>query len=108
MKEETGIDIEDLENKGSMIIEYPNRIFDFNVFVCNECKGEPKEFQENKSEWIDIGELLQKEKILSNIMILDRFFIKSLICKDIKFDMYIKVDEDENILEIKYSNNQKE
>ena len=96
MKEETGIKIKNLENKGNMIIEYPNRIFDFDVFICNEYEGEPQEFKENKSEWIDIEKLLKKEKILSNIMILDRFFIKSLLCKNKKFE----------ILEVKYLYNQ--
>ena len=31
-----------------MIIEYPNRIFDFNVFITNESEGEPQEFEENR------------------------------------------------------------
>ena len=101
-KEETGINVKKLIYKGNMIIEYPNRIFDFDVFLSNECEGEPQEFEENTSEWIDINSLLQKEKILSNIMILDRFFIKGLIDKNVNFDMYIKVDEDENILETRY------
>ena len=102
MKEETGIDIKNLEIKGKMVIEYPNRIFDFDVFVCNEYIGEPKEFEENTSEWININELLQKEKILSNIMILDRFFIKGLINENYNFFMHIVVDEQENILEVNY------
>ena len=85
-----------------MIIEYPNRIFDFDVFITNENEGEPQEFEENTSEWIEINELLQKEKILSNIMILDRFFIKGLIDDKYNFKMYIQVDEKENILGIKY------
>lgn len=32
-------------------------------------------------------------------MLLDRFFIEALIGENIKFDMYIKVDEKEKILE---------
>ena len=39
MKEETGLKIKNLKYKGKMIIEYPNRIFDFQVFICNECEG---------------------------------------------------------------------
>lgn len=99
MKEETGIDIKKLKKKGNMIIEYPNRIFDLDVFLCSEYEGETQEFEENISEWIEIKELLQKEKILSSIMLLDRFFIEALIGENIKFDMYIKVDEKEKILE---------
>ncbi len=102
MKEETGLKVENLKYKGNMIIEYPNRIFDFDVFITNESEGEPQEFEENTSEWIEINELLQKEKILSNIMILDRFFIKGLIDDKYNFKMHIQVDEKENILDVKY------
>ncbi len=102
MKEETGLKVENLKYKGNMIIEYPNRIFDFDVFITNESEGEPQEFEENTSEWIEINELLQKEKILSNIMILDRFFIKGLIDDKYNFKMHIQVDEKENILDVEY------
>lgn len=103
MKEETGLEIKELKYKGNMIIEYLNRIFDFNVFLCNECEGEPQEFEENTSEWIDINELLKQEKILSNIMILNRFFIKGLIDDNCNFNMHIVVDEQENILNVDYN-----
>lgn len=102
MKEETGVKVEKLKHKGNMIIEYPNRIFDFDVFVSNESEGEPQEFEENTSEWMEINELLQKEKILSNIMILDRFFIKGLVDNKYNFKMHIQVDEKENILDVEY------
>ena len=102
MKEETGLKIKNLKYKGKMIIEYPNRIFDFQVFICNECEGKPQDFEENTSEWIEINELLKKEKILSNIMILDRFFIKGLTDEKCKFKMQIQVDEKENILSVNY------
>jgi len=102
MKEETGLKVGHLKYKGNMIIEYPNRIFDFDVFITNESEGKPQEFEENTSEWIEINELLQKEKILSNIMILDRFFIKGLIDDNYNFKMHIQVDEKENILDVKY------
>lgn len=36
-------------------------------------------------------------------MILDKFFIKALIDENYNFSMYIRVDEQENILEIDYS-----
>ena len=102
MKEETGLNVKNLKYKGNMIIEYPNRIFDFNVFLCNEYEGKPQEFEENTSEWIEITELLKKEKILSNIMLLDRFFIKGLTDEKCNFKMYIQVDDEENILCVNY------
>lgn len=102
MKEETGLEVRNLKYKGNMIIEYPDRIFDFDVFITNESEGEPQEFEENTSEWMKINDLLQREKILSNIMILDRFFIKGLVNNDYNFKMNIQVDEEENILNVKY------
>ena len=103
MREETGLEVKKFKYKGNMIIEYPDRKFDFDVFISNEYDGEPQEFEENTSEWIVISELLQKEKILSNIVILDRFFIKGLIDDNYKFNMYIKVNENEDILTIDYN-----
>ncbi len=102
MKEETGIEIQNLKYKGIMIIEYPNRMFIFDTFISKEYEGEPQEFEENTSEWIDIDELLKKEKILSNIILLDKFLIKGLIDDNRNFNLHIKVDEQENILEIDY------
>lgn len=102
MKEETGLNIQNLKHKGNMIIEYPNKIFDFDVFITNEFDGKVQEFEDNTSEWMDIKELLQKDKILSSVMILDRFFIKGLIDDKCKFKMNIKIDGNENILDINY------
>lgn len=103
MKEETGLKVKKLKYKGNMIIEYPNRIFDFDVFITNESEGKPQEFEENTSKWIEINELLKKKKILSCIMILDRFFIKGLIEDNYNFSMHIIVDEQENILSVNYN-----
>ena len=61
-----------------------------------------QDFQENTSEWIKIDELLKKKKILSNVIILDRFFIRGLSDEKYNFKMHIQVDEKENILCINY------
>lgn len=103
MKEETGIEIQNLKYKGIMTIEYPDRMFIFDTFISKEYEGEPQEFEENTSEWIDIDELLKKEKILSNIILLDKFLIKGLIDDNRNFNLHIKVDEQENILGIDYN-----
>ena len=103
MKEETGIEIQNLKYTGSMTREYPDRMFIFDTFISKEYEGEPQEFEENTSEWIDIDELLKKEKILSNIILLDKFLIKGLIDDNRNFNLYIKVDEQENILGIDYN-----
>lgn len=105
MKEETGLEIKKLENKGNMIIEYPNRIFDLDIFICNEYEGKLQESEENISEWIEINELVQKEKLLATILILDRFFIKSLINENYSSKINVMVDEEENVLNLEYTLN---
>ena len=102
MKEEKGLTVSNLKYRGNMIIEYPDRIYDFDVFLTNECNGEPQDFSENTSEWIDIPALLSKEKILSSLMILNSFYINGLL-ENNNFYMYIKVDENENILDVSYN-----
>lgn len=102
MKEETGLIVSNLKHKGVIITEYPDRIFVFETFVASDYEGETKEFEENTSEWIDILELLKKEKILSNIMMLDRFFIKGLLDDSYSFKMHINVNENEEILNVNY------
>ena len=95
--------IKNLKYKGIISIEYPDRKFIFDTFISNEYEGKPQEFEENTSEWIEIKELLQKEKILSNIILLDRFFIKGLTDDNYNFNLHIKVDEQENILDVDYN-----
>lgn len=100
--EETGMNITNPKLKGIMYVEYPDRKFLFNVFTVNEYEGHPENFDENISKWIDIKELLNQEKILSNIIILNNIFLKQLKSEDNKFEMHIEVDNEENILGLKY------
>lgn len=102
MKEETGLEVNKLKYKGNMIVEYPEKIFDFDLFITNESKGSLQESEENTAELIEINDLLQKDKILSCIMILDKFFLKGLINNKYNVKMNIKVDNEENILEVGY------
>ena len=51
----------------------------------------------------NVSKYINDEKILSNIIVLDRFFIKGLIDDNYNFKMHIDVDEQENILAVKYS-----
>ena len=92
-KEETGIQIISQEYKGNVIIEYPNMIFDFDVYVAKEYDGIPVEFKENYSMWINIDELLNQDKKIPSIEIL-----KYLNVENIKLKIY--VDENHNILKI--------
>lgn len=40
-KEETGIDISELEKVGKIIVEYPDRIYNMEVFITTEYNGIP-------------------------------------------------------------------
>ena len=54
-KEETGIDISELEKLGKIIVEYPDRIYNMEVFIATKYNGFPQEFNENKLFWLSIG-----------------------------------------------------
>lgn len=107
MKEETGIIVKNLKRRGKFVADNPNKIFEFEVFFAEDFEGEPQNFEENTSEWVEIEELLKKEKIFSNIMVLDRFFINALIDEKSCFEMYVRLDEKDKILETRYKLNER-
>ncbi len=98
MKEETGIEVSNLTPKGFFEVEYQDRKYIFDVFMAQKYEGKPQNFEENTSEWIAIDELLNKENILSNILILDEKINKALYDNNLNFHIKVKVDEEENIL----------
>ena len=101
-KEETGMDIKNLTYKGKMTLEYPDRKFLFEIFRTNTYEGTPQDFKENTSQWMDIAELLGKEKRLATILLLEKSYISYLLDDKNRINIYVKVDEDENILETKF------
>lgn len=92
-KEETGIEVINQKYKGNVIVEYPNMIFDFDIYLVNEYKGRPQEFAENYSMWINIEDLLKENKKFPSVEI-----IKHLEKNDIKLKIYS--DDNHNILNI--------
>ena len=92
-KEETGIEIIDQKYKGNVIVEYPNMIFDFDIYLVNDYKGNPQEFEENYSMWINIEDLLKENKKFPSVEI-----IKYLENNDINLKIYS--DDNHNILNI--------
>lgn len=102
VKEETGMDIKNLTYKGKMTLEYPDRKFYFTLFRTNTYEGTPQNFEENTSQWIEISELLSKEKRLATILLLEKPYISYLLDDKNKINMYVKVDETENILHINF------
>lgn len=93
-KEETGIEIINPEYKGKVIVEYPNRIFDFDIYIVNKYKGCPKEFEENNSMWIDIPKLIKEEKVFPSIEILKH------ILNNEEISLKIYCDENHKIIRI--------
>lgn len=92
-KEETGIEIINQKYKGNVIVEYPNMIFDFDIYLVNDYKDNPKEFEENYSMWISIEDLLKENKKFPSVEI-----IKHLDGNNINLKIYS--DDDHNILNI--------
>ena len=45
---------------------------------------------------------MKKKKIFSNIMVLDKFFINALVDEKSYFEMYVRLDDEDNVLEVKY------
>ncbi len=85
-KEETGVTITKQHHAGHFIIEYPDRIYDMDVFVVDDFLGNPLEFEENKAVWIDINDLLNETKIFPSIEVI----------KHLKDDMELKIECDSN------------
>ena len=61
VKEETGIEVSNLEEVGNVIIEYPDRIYNMKVFVTSDYRGNVRNNEENDAFFFDIDDLL-KEK----------------------------------------------
>ena len=77
-KEETTMDIFNPKYAGNLIVEYPDRIFDFDIYIANEYSGKPSTTKENISMWIDIDDLLKKEKLFAVVYLLDKDHNKEL------------------------------
>ena len=85
-KEETGMTIIKQHHVGHGAIEYPDRIYDFEIFIVDDFEGNPSNEEENNSLWIDADELLNKEKVFGSVHLL----------KYLKDGMDVKIECDEN------------
>ena len=70
-REETGITISDIKSVGRLVVEYPDRVFDFELFVANSYQGEAGRFLENDSMWYLISDAICCEKIFPSVKLLD-------------------------------------
>ena len=69
-REETSMNIYNPKCIGNLIAEYPDKIFDFDIYVASEFDGVPKCTEENNSYWIDIDKLQKEEKVFPSICLL--------------------------------------
>lgn len=97
-KEETGIDISELEKLGKIIVEYPDRIYNIEVFIATEYDGFPQEFNENESFWLSINDLLKYENRYAITYLLQTEFQNELQAKNINIKFL--VDENHKVLDI--------
>ena len=70
-REETGITISDIKSVGRLVVEYPDRVFDFELFVANSYQGEAGVFLENDSMWYLISDAICCKKIFPSVKLLD-------------------------------------
>lgn len=92
-KEETGIDIVSQKYKGNIIIEYPEMIFDIDIYLVDDYIGNPLEFEENYSMWINTRDLLDENKRLPCIEIINHL-------KDDNIKLKIYVNENHETLKV--------
>lgn len=74
--EETGMNLLKQKYIGHVIIEYPDRIYDFDIYVVKKYNGNPMKFENNYSMWKNIDELIKEEKAFASIEII-KYIIKN-------------------------------
>lgn len=70
-KEETGMDINDVNFMGKVNVMYPAKTFELEVYSTSTIKGNPQEFSENYSGWMPITDLINQDKRLAITHLLD-------------------------------------
>lgn len=104
VKEETNIDVEkeNLIYKGKLKVEYENRIYFLDIYFTNKYFGSIKDTEEFEVYFMDIENIRKEKKKLSNLILLEKEYINYLFDKESIFNMEVFVDEDENIIDIKF------
>lgn len=97
-KEETGINISQLEKLGNIIVEYPDRIYNMEIFIANKYNGFPQEFDENESFWISIDDLLKEQNRYAITYLLHPEFQNEFKSKNISIKFL--VDDNHKVISI--------
>ena len=96
VKEETGIEVNNLEKAGNAVIEHPDRIYNMNVFVANDYKGNTRNNKENDAFFLDIEYLLKEKKRYAITYLLDTEFEDYFYNR--KVNVKFNVDSNHNII----------
>lgn len=95
-KEELNVEIVNPKYKGNLVVEEEDKIFDFDVFVCNHFKGVLKDTPQNDVSWMRIEDLLRIEKRLPCTELLTQSHIRTLLSGD--FSMLFWIGENSKIV----------
>lgn len=95
MKEEAGVDISRVENRGKMLFKFPNneQPFEVHIFVAKAHTGEPVESEEMRPAWFNINQ------VPYSMMWIDDPFWLPQVLNGQSADGYIRFDENQGIAE---------
>ena len=96
VKEETGIEVCNLEEVGNVVIEYPDRIYNMEVFVTSYYRGNVRNNEENDAFFLDIKDLLKEKKRYAITYLLDNEVEDSF--NNRKVNVKFNVDSNHNII----------
>ena len=99
-KEETGMTITKQHYLGSVTNEYPDRIYDIDIYIVDSYYGTPNKMEKNESMWINILDLQKKSKKIPSIEAIN--YLKE------NMNLKIECDINHNILSINDSKINKE
>lgn len=105
IKEEADIShVGKILHRGRMIAEYPNRIYDFEIFLINDFALEYAETKENFTEFLPINELVTKNTLPCIEVLKDSYYPDLLDLSKTMF-IHILVDDEQNVSIKKYEIN---
>ena len=70
-KEETNLEIHNLKYAGNLLVEYPDLIYDLDIYLTDEYTGKLMDTKECQASFQDIHELFKNDKLFAVIYLLD-------------------------------------
>lgn len=102
-KEETGMRIYNPQFAGRLIIEYPERVFDIDIFLAYDYDGNPQKTSKHIADWMEIQKILTMKKKFTVIYLLDQYHKRDLLNRS-QFHWHFIADKNHNLIdEIFYS-----